>query len=54
MSKNEWELRKSCLGDIVPTWQFNTVIAVAIVLNSFQVIAEEIWQNDDNDSHPIW
>jgi hypothetical protein len=43
-------------GKIVASWQFNLTVGVMIMLNTLQVIAEEVWRDPDKeiDKHAIW
>jgi len=45
---------KGCLGTFVTSAKFNIGVAVAILLNSVQVIAEEIWRDESNDGSDVW
>lgn len=43
-----------CLGRFVTSARFNIGVATAILLNSMQVVAEEIWRDEDNDDSDVW
>jgi hypothetical protein len=44
------------LNKFVASWQFNVSIGLAILLNTVQVVAEEIWRDPDKkiNDHIIW
>jgi len=48
--------KASALGAVVASWQFNVTVALMILLNSLQVIAEEIWRHPDKpiNDHVVW
>lgn len=63
---NENTPRDSTLAHIVSSWQFSLTVLVVIMLNSIQVVCEEIWRNNCTekcgsycekkgiDDHAIW